>query len=149
MSCMSAVVTTTAFFSGIMRMEKIEEENNIEDVVNKNQTQQYKLRSNFSECAFFFPNIETKDGKATFEFDAPESLTRWNIKLFANTKDLYGGYANQSICTSIPFSVRPLLPRLLRSGDRQTISVSVINYENDRGSSVIFIIYSCRKTRIM
>ena len=118
-------------FSGIMRMKKIEEENNIEDVVNKNQTQQYKLRSNFSECAFFFPNIETKDGKATFEFDAPESLTRWNIKLFANTQDLYSGYANLSICTSIPFSVRPLLPRLLRSGDRQTISVSVINYENE------------------
>lgn len=118
-------------FSGIMRMKKIEEENNIEDVVNKKQPQQYKLRSNFSECAFFFPNIETKDGKATFEFDAPESLTRWDIKLFANTQDLYSGYANLSICTSIPFSVRPLLPRLLRSGDRQTISVSVINYEND------------------
>lgn len=118
-------------FSGIMRMKKIEEENNIEDVVNKNQTQQHKLRSNFSECAFFFPNIETKDGKATFEFDAPESLTRWNIKLFANTQDLYSGYANLSICTSIPFSVRPLLPRLMRSGDRQTISVSVINYENE------------------
>lgn len=118
-------------FSGIMRMKKIEEENNIEDVVNKKQTQQYKLRSNFSECAFFFPNIETKNGKATFEFDAPESLTRWNIKLFANTQDLYSGYANQSICTSNPFSVRPLLPRLMRSGDRQTISVSVINYENE------------------
>lgn len=121
----------TNTFSGIPRRGKTKEENSIEEVVNNKQPQQHKLRSNFSECAFFFPNIETKDGKATFEFDAPESLTRWNIKLFANTQDLYSGYANLSICTSIPFSVRPLLPRLLRSGDRQTISVSVINYENE------------------
>lgn len=127
-------------FSGIPRREKTKEGNSIEEVVNNKQPQQHKLRSNFSECAFFFPNIETKDGKATFEFDAPESLTRWNIKLFANTKDLYGGYANQSICTTSPFTVRPLLPRLLRSGDIQSISVSVINYENETTSGKVSFI---------
>ncbi len=127
-------------FSGIPRRGKTKEENSIEEVVNNKQPQQHKLRSNFSECAFFFPNIETKDGKATFEFDAPESLTRWNIKLFANTKDLYGGYANQSICTTSPFTVRPLLPRLLRSGDKQSISVSVINYENETTSGKVSFI---------
>lgn len=127
-------------FSGITRSRKTKEENSIEEVVNNKQPQQHKLRSNFSECAFFFPNIETKDGKATFEFDAPESLTRWNIKLFANTQDLYSGYANLSICTSIPFTVRPLLPRLLRSGDKQSISVSVINYENETTSGKVSFI---------
>ncbi len=59
------------------------------EILNKKSV---KPRTNFAETAFFYPQLKTDaQGNVQFSFTAPESLTRWNVKLLAHTQDLYFG----------------------------------------------------------
>ncbi|MCQ2219509.1 MAG: carboxypeptidase-like regulatory domain-containing protein [Paludibacteraceae bacterium] len=88
-----------------------------------------KIRKDFTESAFFYPDIQTKDGKATIEFDAPETLTNWEVKLFTLSKDMKIGVDCYTVQTTMPFNIRPYVPRLFRSGDRNVISAVINNHE--------------------
>ncbi len=87
------------------------------------------IRSNFSETAFFFPDIRTRNGKATIDFDAPESVTRWNIKIISLTQKLDLGNDEFMVRTAMPFTVRPLIPRVFRSGDTCVVAASITSNE--------------------
>ncbi|HEV8266852.1 MAG TPA: alpha-2-macroglobulin family protein, partial [Thermoanaerobaculia bacterium] len=86
------------------------------------------LRSNFSETAFWKPQLLTdKDGTVAFEFTAPDSVTSWNVWVHALTKDLRGGSLHEEAKSVKELMVRPYLPRFLREGDKAELRVVVNN----------------------
>lgn len=112
---------------------------------------QVRLRSDFSETAFFFPNLLTdKDGKVTFKFDVPESMTRWNFKAMAHTKDMRGGYTEATIISQKKFTVRPNLPRFLRCNDECEIAAQVSNLCDEvQSGSVILELIDARTDKVV
>lgn len=88
------------------------------------------LRSDFSETAFFVPQLLTgPDGTATIEFTVPDSVTSWNVWVHAITHDLRGGSLKRETRSVKELMVRPYVPRFLREGDEAVLSVVV----NDAG----------------
>lgn len=102
-----------------------------------------KIRSNFNETAFFYPQLRTdKNGEISFAFTAPESLTRWKFLALAHTQDLKSGVIENHITTKKKLMVVPNMPRFLREGDKLTLNVKVTNLTADemRGNcEIIFI----------
>ncbi len=74
-------------------------------------------RSDFSETAAFFPNVEFKDGKATLTIKFPDSLTSWKAEAFVSTAEGRLGYVTGTLSTQKPISVELSLTRFLREGD--------------------------------
>ncbi len=90
------------------------------------------LRSNFSETAFWQPQLLTDaDGSATISFTVPDSVTSWNVFVHAVTKDLRGGSVEEETRTVKDLMVRPYMPRFLREGDKASIKV-VVNNASDK-----------------
>lgn len=86
------------------------------------------LRSNFSETAFWQPQLLTgPDGSASIEFTVPDSVTSWKVFVHAVTKDLRGGSVDAETKTVKDLMVRPYVPRFLREGDKAEIKVVVNN----------------------
>ncbi|MEO8584986.1 MAG: alpha-2-macroglobulin family protein, partial [Acidobacteriota bacterium] len=86
------------------------------------------LRSNFSETAFWQPQLLTgADGSASIEFTVPDSVTSWRVFVHAVTKDLRGGSVDAETKTVKDLMVRPYVPRFLREGDKAEIKVVVNN----------------------
>nr|WP_294906248.1 alpha-2-macroglobulin family protein [uncultured Lacibacter sp.] len=102
----------------------------IEDTIkqplkNDNNT---KIRTNFNETAFFFPDLKTDaEGNITFSFTMPEALTKWKAQLLAHTKDLSMGLSETSIVTQKDLMVQPFAPRFLREGDRFEFTAKISN----------------------
>jgi len=87
-----------------------------------------QIRTNFNETAFFYPQLRTDaQGKVKFSFTAPESLTRWNVKMLAHTADLYFGQAEAQVVTQKDLMVQLNLPRFVRRSDKLVLSANVIN----------------------
>ncbi|HLP36468.1 alpha-2-macroglobulin family protein [Lacibacter sp.] len=94
----------------------------------KDQEVNTKIRTNFSETAFFFPDLKTDaEGNITFSFTIPEALTKWKAQLLAHTKDLSLGLSEQSIITQKDLMVQPFAPRFLREGDRFEFTAKISN----------------------
>ncbi|MBN2669296.1 MAG: hypothetical protein JXR60_08705 [Bacteroidales bacterium] len=87
-----------------------------------------QVRTNFNETAFFFPQLKTdSEGNIIFSFTMPESLTKWNFRGFAHTKDLKYSFINKEIVTQKDLMLVPNVPRFVREGDRFDFSVKVVN----------------------
>jgi TonB-dependent SusC/RagA subfamily outer membrane receptor len=87
-------------------------------------------RKNFNESAFFFPAIHAdKDGFYSFSFTMPESVTEWNWKMLANTKNSLFAYAERKLNTQLPLMVQPNMPRLLYQGDRIVLQSRISNLD--------------------
>ena len=87
-----------------------------------------KVRTNFNETAFFFPQLKTdKDGNVSFSFTAPESLTKWKMQLLAHTKDLHSAIKTLETVTQKELMIMPNAPRFLREGDKIIISSKIAN----------------------
>jgi uncharacterized protein YfaS (alpha-2-macroglobulin family) len=85
-------------------------------------------RSNFSETAFWIPQLLTdKDGSATLEFTVPDSVTAWSAWVHAVTRDLKGGSVQRTTRSVKELMVRPYVPRFLREGDKAVLEVVVNN----------------------
>ncbi|HLP05351.1 MAG TPA: alpha-2-macroglobulin family protein, partial [Paludibacter sp.] len=98
------------------------------EIVTSKQQPEVKPRTNFNETAFFYPQLRTDDkGNVKFTFTAPESLTRWNVKMLAHTQDLYFGQFDTTAITQKDFMVQMNLPRFVRRSDELVLSASVIN----------------------
>jgi uncharacterized protein YfaS (alpha-2-macroglobulin family) len=86
------------------------------------------LRSDFSETAFWRPNLLTgPDGTAIIEFTVPDSVTSWNVWVHAVTKDLKGASVRKETRSVKDLMVRPYLPRFFREGDSAELKVVVNN----------------------
>ena len=76
------------------------------------------IRENLQETVFFMPDIEKRsDGLYEISFAMTDALTRWKLMLFGHDKKLGSGVYTTSIVSSLPVSIRPFFPRILRSGD--------------------------------
>lgn len=86
------------------------------------------IRKNFNETAFFLPHLKTNDkGEIVFEFTAPESLTKWKMRVFAHSTTLQTGYDEKLITTSKKLMVQPNMPRFLRQNDKISIGSKLVN----------------------
>lgn len=87
-----------------------------------------KIRTNFAETAFFYPQLKTDaEGNVQLRFVAPQSLTRWNVKMLAHTPDLFVGYAENSVVTQKELMLNLHLPRFVRQSDKWELAASVVN----------------------
>lgn len=99
-----------------------------------------KIRTNFNETAFFYPQLRTDaQGNVKFSFTAPESLTRWYVNMLAHTADLYIGQKQEQVVTQKDLMVQMNLPRFVRRSDKLTLSANIINLtDKDLTANVVF-----------
>ncbi len=94
----------------------------------KPRMEELKIRKNFSETAFFFPELRTDSaGAIELSFTMPEALTKWKFMALAHTKDASFGYSTKEIVTQKELMVQPNAPRFLREGDRMEFSAKIVN----------------------
>ncbi len=88
------------------------------------------VRKNFSETAFFIPQIHADaEGYYNIMFTIPESVTEWNWKMLAHTKDAKFMEAQKNIVTQIPMMVQPNMPRFLYQGDVINLQTRITNLD--------------------
>lgn len=99
----------------------------------QNSSQPTKIRTNFNETAFFFPQVSTNEkGEAVIKFTMPESLTRWKFMSLAHTKDLKSGMFEKTLVTQKDLMVVPNVPRFLREGDEIEIATKISNLSDGK-----------------
>jgi hypothetical protein len=87
-----------------------------------------KVRRNFNETSFFFPDLRTdSSGAIEFSFTMPEALTKWKFMALAHTKEAAFGSSTKEIITQKELMVQPNAPRFLREGDKIEFSSKIIN----------------------
>ncbi len=92
------------------------------------QSGDVKIRKNFNETAFFFPDLRTdENGAIEFSFTMPEALTKWKFMALAHTKDAAFGSSTKEIVTQKELMVQPNAPRFLREGDKMEFSSKIVN----------------------
>ncbi|MEA4981867.1 MAG: alpha-2-macroglobulin family protein, partial [Paludibacter sp.] len=91
-----------------------------------------RIRTNFNETAFFYPQLSGDSiGNYQFTFTMPESLTRWNLKMLAHTKDLYFGQAEAQVVTQQDLMVQLNMPRFVRQSDKIKLNASLVNLSKE------------------
>jgi hypothetical protein len=97
-----------------------------------------QVRSNFSETAFFYPQLQTDaEGRVVFKFTAPESLTKWKLLGLTHTKELHTGEFQKEVLTQKDLMVLPFAPRFFREGDKIVFSTKVSNLSDKDLSGTI------------
>lgn len=87
-----------------------------------------KVRSNFNETAFFYPQLSTNEkGETIIRFTMPESLTKWKLMGLAHTKDLKTGQFTREVLTQKDLMVQPNQPRFFRENDQMVFMTKVAN----------------------
>ncbi|WP_426429483.1 alpha-2-macroglobulin family protein [Winogradskyella sp. HB-48] len=100
-----------------------------------------QIRKNLNETAFFFPQLQTdEDGNVSFNFKAPEALTKWKLQLLAHTKTLESSVKQLETVTQKELMVIPNAPRFLREGDQITISTKIANLTEKELSGIATLV---------
>ena len=93
---------------------------------------QAKIRKDFNETAFFYPDLKTdENGDCTFTFTMPDALTRWNLMLLAYSKTLSVGKLEKTIVTQQPLMIMADMPRFVYDEDTLWIAANVINLSEE------------------
>lgn len=93
------------------------------------------IRSNFSDCAYWQPNLITNDkGEAHFQVQFPDNVTKW--KTYALAMD---GKKHSGVGFSETKAYKPLLgqlatPRFLLEGDQADVIGKISNYTSNSES---------------
>lgn len=96
------------------------------------------LRTNLSETAFFYPQLRTNEqGEISFVFTMPESLTRWNFRGYAHTKEMQTGTLEGEAVTSKEFMLTSNLPRFVRVGDKTSVAASISNLTGETQAGTV------------
>ncbi|MFO8054143.1 MAG: alpha-2-macroglobulin family protein, partial [Bacteroidales bacterium] len=91
-----------------------------------------KVRTDFSETAFFYPSLETdKNGDILLEFTMPEAVTRWNLMTLSHSRDLKSDILTRTVQTQKELMVMPNMPRFLRESDTIIVSSTISNLSED------------------
>lgn len=98
------------------------------DDTTKDKFADVRVRNNFVETAFFYPQLETKaDGSVEFEYTVPDALTSWKMILFAHDKKVNSCITSDELQTKMPFAIKASLPRFVRKGDKCTFATTITN----------------------
>lgn len=96
------------------------------------EQQMMPLRTNFSETAFFYPNLKTDaEGNTIISFKTPDALTEWKFMALAHSKDLKIGNLVQNIKARKELMVMPNVPRFVRQGDEINFTAKVVNFTEE------------------
>ena len=96
------------------------------------------VRSVLKDAAYWNPTVRTdKTGTATVSFKLPDNLTTWAISAVASTTASDVGEVKTEVITQKPVVVRPVLPNVLRVGDKLSISTLLHNFtDSDKNFDV-------------
>ncbi len=95
---------------------------------NEFETENISVRKNFTETAFFFPQLKPDSaGNYQFSFQMPDAVTKWKWLSFAHTKDLSIGINSAEIQTQKILMVQTNPPRFMREGDKMEFSARIAN----------------------
>jgi len=87
-----------------------------------------EMRSNFSETAFFYPQLMAdKNGDVSIKFTLPESTTTWKFRGFAHDKDMNNGLLEDQIIAQKELMISPNMPRFIRKGDKAVLASVISN----------------------
>ncbi|MCX5787136.1 MAG: hypothetical protein NTX64_01310 [Elusimicrobia bacterium] len=89
-----------------------------------------QARSDFSETAFFEPQLKVRSGAGRFSFKAPERLTDWRADAAVLTRDVKRGTSATTFVTRKELMVRVEIPRFYREGDEGRLT-AVVHNETD------------------
>jgi len=94
--------------------------------------QEVQIRQNFSETAFFYPQLKTNEsGETLIAFTVPESNTSWKFMGLAHTKDLkYGRILKQAVSQK-KLMITPNIPRFIREGDQMSVMSNISNLSDE------------------
>ncbi len=98
-------------------------------------------RVDFKDTAAWVPVMTTDfNGEARLVVTLPDNLTRWRMTVKAATADTQVGQAVETIITTQPVQIRPILPRIVTAGDTVEISALIHNYTQvEQTLSVSFV----------
>lgn len=86
-----------------------------------------KVRTDFSETAYYNPQLRVFKGEAAFSFRIPERLTSWKITSYVLTRGARRGAFSAEAVTKKDLMVRLDLPRFFREGDKSRLTAVVTN----------------------
>jgi len=118
----------------VMADAELKEKSDVQRQSIPNKAPETKIRSEFADTAFFIPDIKTKNGIASFDYKAPDQLTRWKMNIFAHSKDAAFASLKKTLKTAKDLMVRVDAPRFFREKDITTVDVFVHN-ETDISTS--------------
>ena len=108
------------------------------------------LRSDFSETAFFYPQLRTDSkGQVSISFTLPESLTAWNFKALAHDGKMNVGTLDTSVVAVKDFMVQGNLPRFLRRGDETVLMFTIRNLTDKEVSGTVNLELSDAETECL
>lgn len=86
------------------------------------------VRTDFRELALWEPMARTdEEGKLRLSVKMPESTTEWAVEAVAHTKESRVGNERTTFKTSLPVSLRAVMPRFLVLGDQVELGGLLIN----------------------
>ncbi len=99
----------------------------VQEKENGQKDSTYQIRKNFLSCAVFIPDIKTdSNGKASFSFTLPDSLTEYIVTVIGIKENSYA-YTEDSLKATNPISVRDACTRILRPGDLGEEGITITN----------------------
>lgn len=88
-------------------------------------------RTTFKDTAYWNPALRTDSSdQAQVRFDLPDNLTTWVIAAISASADTKSGQSVTEITVSKDIVIRPVLPNILRVGDKVRLSALARNYTN-------------------
>jgi alpha-2-macroglobulin len=95
------------------------------------EASQAGVRSEFPDTAAWYPTLVTDaDGRVSVTFNLPDNITSWRLSAKAVTRTHQVGEGRLNIQTKKDLLLRPLLPRVLTTGDQAHLTVMVHNYSD-------------------
>ncbi|OHX67471.1 alpha-2-macroglobulin family protein [Flammeovirga pacifica] len=105
------------------------EDKKVEDQLIVQSEATNSLRDNFSDNAFWQPQLTTdKDGKVKFEVVFPDDITKWDTHYLAMNNKKQTGQASSAIKSYKPLMTQLNLPRFLVAGDTAMVLGKTLNY---------------------
>ena len=86
-----------------------------------------KVRKDFSETAYYNPQLKVVKGSGRFSFTVPERLTSWKISSYLLTRSARRGSFSAGTVTKKDLMVRLDIPRFFREGDRSRLTAVLTN----------------------
>ncbi len=103
-------------------------------------------RSVFENTAYWNPNVTTDaNGIASLTFTMPDNLTTWVVSAVGSTADTLVGQASTEVIVSKDVVVRPIIPNIIRQGDKIVLSMLVHNHTDEDINFDVSLTYGQQK----